>query len=278
MSTSQVKSLQKGKQTELATLFSKRFPVGAGHQSQGYLSVLQSCSTSYVQAKLRKDRQYCVCRRSPPCRSQATRKTLCLLFSISETLQGKKGTQGCLHTRHQKQVQHNRCVQCWIVSWRICCLAVIGLTKVVGKEYAETGITCNAVAPAVVRTAMVEAMPDSQVRCDWQSSYILILLLSRCCICFRWNTWRTKSRWSDAAWSTKSQPWLHLSDPRKQASPPRLLSTPREAEQRTSVDWLECSHDGKLASFGDDKTCNRYRFRVDKSLYILNLRCWHSDI
>lgn len=32
---------------------------------------------------------------------------------------------------------------------------VIGLTKVIGKEYAETGITCNAVAPAVVRTAMV---------------------------------------------------------------------------------------------------------------------------
>ena len=25
---------------------------------------------------------------------------------------------------------------------------MIGLTKVVGKEYAETGITCNAVAPA----------------------------------------------------------------------------------------------------------------------------------
>jgi 2-dehydro-3-deoxy-L-rhamnonate dehydrogenase (NAD+) len=42
--------------------------------------------------------------------------------------------------------------------------AVIGLTKVIGKEYAETGITCNAVAPAVVRTAMVEAMPPEQVK------------------------------------------------------------------------------------------------------------------
>ena len=42
--------------------------------------------------------------------------------------------------------------------------AVIGLTKVTGKEYAETGITVNAVAPAVVRTAMVDAMPDSQVK------------------------------------------------------------------------------------------------------------------
>jgi len=42
--------------------------------------------------------------------------------------------------------------------------AVIGLTKVMGKEYAETGITVNAIAPAVVRTAMVDAMPDSQVK------------------------------------------------------------------------------------------------------------------
>ena len=43
--------------------------------------------------------------------------------------------------------------------------AVIGLTKTIGKEYAEQGnITCNAVAPAVVRTAMVAAMPDAQVK------------------------------------------------------------------------------------------------------------------
>lgn len=42
--------------------------------------------------------------------------------------------------------------------------AVIGLTKVIGKEYAETGITVNAVAPAVVRTPMVAAMPDQQVK------------------------------------------------------------------------------------------------------------------
>ncbi|MEE8396272.1 MAG: SDR family NAD(P)-dependent oxidoreductase, partial [bacterium] len=41
--------------------------------------------------------------------------------------------------------------------------AVIGLTKVIGKEYAETGVICNAIAPAVVRTAMVEAMPPGQV-------------------------------------------------------------------------------------------------------------------
>ena len=42
--------------------------------------------------------------------------------------------------------------------------AVIALTKTVGKDYAETGITCNAVAPAVVRTAMVDAMPAEQVK------------------------------------------------------------------------------------------------------------------
>ena len=41
--------------------------------------------------------------------------------------------------------------------------AVIGMTKVQGKEYADTGITINALAPAVIRTAMVEAMPKEQV-------------------------------------------------------------------------------------------------------------------
>jgi len=42
--------------------------------------------------------------------------------------------------------------------------AVIGLTKTIGKEYAETGITCNALCPAVVRTEMVENMPPEQVK------------------------------------------------------------------------------------------------------------------
>lgn len=41
--------------------------------------------------------------------------------------------------------------------------AVIGMTKVQGKEFAETGITVNALAPAVIRTALVEAMPEEQV-------------------------------------------------------------------------------------------------------------------
>ena len=38
------------------------------------------------------------------------------------------------------------------------------LKKVIGKEYAETGITCNAIAPAVVRTQMVADMPADQVK------------------------------------------------------------------------------------------------------------------
>jgi 3-oxoacyl-[acyl-carrier protein] reductase len=42
--------------------------------------------------------------------------------------------------------------------------AVIGMTKVQGKEYAETGVTINALAPAVIRTAMVESLPDEQVK------------------------------------------------------------------------------------------------------------------
>lgn len=44
--------------------------------------------------------------------------------------------------------------------------AVINLTKVMGKDYVNMGkdITINCVAPAVVRTAMVEAMPAEQVK------------------------------------------------------------------------------------------------------------------
>ena len=41
--------------------------------------------------------------------------------------------------------------------------AVIGMTKVQGKEYAETGVTVNALAPAVIRTPLVESMPVAQV-------------------------------------------------------------------------------------------------------------------
>jgi 3-oxoacyl-[acyl-carrier protein] reductase len=42
--------------------------------------------------------------------------------------------------------------------------AVVAMAKVQGKEYAETGVTVNALAPAVIRTAMVEALPEAQVK------------------------------------------------------------------------------------------------------------------
>lgn len=42
--------------------------------------------------------------------------------------------------------------------------AVIGMTKAMGKEYAETGVTINALAPAVIQTALVDAMPEAQVK------------------------------------------------------------------------------------------------------------------
>lgn len=47
---------------------------------------------------------------------------------------------------------------------------LIGLVKVQGKEYAEDGITVNAIAPAVVETPMVAALPPEQV--DYMTSRI----------------------------------------------------------------------------------------------------------
>lgn len=41
---------------------------------------------------------------------------------------------------------------------------VIGLVKVAGKEYAEEGITINAVAPATIMTRMVAGMAPAQVK------------------------------------------------------------------------------------------------------------------
>jgi NAD(P)-dependent dehydrogenase (short-subunit alcohol dehydrogenase family) len=42
--------------------------------------------------------------------------------------------------------------------------ALIGMAKVQGKECAESGVTVNALAPAVVRTPMVDALPEAQVK------------------------------------------------------------------------------------------------------------------
>jgi 3-oxoacyl-[acyl-carrier protein] reductase len=40
---------------------------------------------------------------------------------------------------------------------------LIGLVKSMAKDYAESGITINALAPAVIRTPMVDALPEAQV-------------------------------------------------------------------------------------------------------------------
>lgn len=40
---------------------------------------------------------------------------------------------------------------------------LIGLVKSMAKDYATTGVTINALAPAVIRTPMVAALPDAQV-------------------------------------------------------------------------------------------------------------------
>ena len=41
---------------------------------------------------------------------------------------------------------------------------VIGMVKSAGKEYAETGITVNGLAPAVIQTALVDNMEPEQVK------------------------------------------------------------------------------------------------------------------
>ena len=41
---------------------------------------------------------------------------------------------------------------------------LIGMVKSLGKDYPETGITINALAPAVIRTPMVDALPEATVK------------------------------------------------------------------------------------------------------------------
>jgi 3-oxoacyl-[acyl-carrier protein] reductase len=41
---------------------------------------------------------------------------------------------------------------------------LIGMVKSMGKDYAETGVTVNALAPAVIRTPMVDALPDATIK------------------------------------------------------------------------------------------------------------------
>lgn len=41
---------------------------------------------------------------------------------------------------------------------------LIGLVKSLAKDYAETGVTINALAPAVIRTPLVEVLPEATVK------------------------------------------------------------------------------------------------------------------
>ncbi len=41
---------------------------------------------------------------------------------------------------------------------------LIGLVKSMAKDYPETGVTINALAPAVIRTPMVDALPEATVK------------------------------------------------------------------------------------------------------------------
>ena len=42
--------------------------------------------------------------------------------------------------------------------------AVIAMAKVQGKEYAETNVTINALAPAVIKTPLLDDMPSEQIK------------------------------------------------------------------------------------------------------------------
>jgi 3-oxoacyl-[acyl-carrier protein] reductase len=41
---------------------------------------------------------------------------------------------------------------------------LIGMVKSQGKEYATSGITINAIAPAVIWTSLVDALPEEQIK------------------------------------------------------------------------------------------------------------------
>jgi NAD(P)-dependent dehydrogenase (short-subunit alcohol dehydrogenase family) len=54
---------------------------------------------------------------------------------------------------------------------------LIGLIKVMGKDYARTGVTVNGLAPAVVQTPMVDALPQATV--DYMTAKIPMARLGR---------------------------------------------------------------------------------------------------
>ena len=57
-----------------------------------------------------------------------------------------------------------------MVSYSTTKAGVIGLVKTIGKEYAETGITINSLAPAVIKTPIHDDIPQEQI--DYMTSKI----------------------------------------------------------------------------------------------------------
>jgi 3-oxoacyl-[acyl-carrier protein] reductase len=51
-----------------------------------------------------------------------------------------------------------------MASYSVTKAGLIGLVKALGREYATTGVTINAIAPAVIRTPLVDAQPDEVVQ------------------------------------------------------------------------------------------------------------------
>lgn len=57
-----------------------------------------------------------------------------------------------------------------MVSYSTTKAGVIGLVKTIGKEYADTGITINSIAPAVIKTPIHDDIPQEQI--DYMTSKI----------------------------------------------------------------------------------------------------------
>lgn len=74
-----------------------------------------------------------------------------------------------------------------MVSYSASKAGLIGMVKAQGKEYATQGVTVNALAPAVIHTSMVDAMPDEQV--DYMTSRIPMARLGRLEECAELIAW-----------------------------------------------------------------------------------------
>ncbi len=81
-----------------------------------------------------------ICKAVLPHMIEARYGRICLMASIA----GKEGNAGMLAYSATKA-------------------GVIGLTKTLGKDYATTGITINALAPAVIQTPIHDTIPQEQI-------------------------------------------------------------------------------------------------------------------